>query len=82
MATSASHPVRIARSEASSPASATTSCPDASSRLTSPALSIVWSSAIFSVWHNVSGSLLASYWSRRPLPPRTTGAAPAEQEQE
>ncbi|MBJ7350102.1 MAG: bile acid:sodium symporter family protein [Rhodococcus sp.] len=22
--------------------------------------------AIFSVWHNVSGSLLASYWSRRP----------------
>ncbi len=38
--------------------------------------------AIFSVWHNVSGSLLASYWSRRPLPPRTTGAAPAEQEQE
>ncbi len=23
--------------------------------------------AIFSVWHNVSGSLLASYWSRRPL---------------
>lgn len=22
--------------------------------------------AIFSVWHNVSGSLLASFWSRRP----------------
>lgn len=25
--------------------------------------------AIFSVWHNVSGSLLASYWSRKPVPP-------------
>lgn len=24
--------------------------------------------AMFSVWHNVSGSLLASYWSRRPVP--------------
>ncbi|MFJ2754833.1 bile acid:sodium symporter family protein [Nocardioides sp. NPDC087217] len=23
--------------------------------------------AIFSVWHNVSGSILASYWSRRPI---------------
>ncbi|MFI5623054.1 bile acid:sodium symporter family protein [Nocardioides sp. NPDC051685] len=23
--------------------------------------------AIFSVWHNVSGSTLASYWSRRPI---------------
>ncbi|GAB3486269.1 bile acid:sodium symporter family protein [Marinomonas epiphytica] len=23
--------------------------------------------SIFSVWHNISGSLLASYWSRRPL---------------
>ncbi|HEY9354374.1 MAG TPA: bile acid:sodium symporter family protein [Nocardioides sp.] len=23
--------------------------------------------AIFSVWHNVSGSILASYWSRRPV---------------
>jgi BASS family bile acid:Na+ symporter len=22
---------------------------------------------IFSVWHNISGSLLASYWSRRPV---------------
>ncbi|SDH32248.1 bile acid:sodium symporter family protein [Agrococcus jejuensis] len=30
--------------------------------------------AIFSVWHNVSGSLLASFWSRRP----PKGAAPAE----
>ena len=29
--------------------------------------------AIFSVWHNVSGSLLASYWSRRP--PKGTPAA-------
>ncbi|MDN5727392.1 MAG: bile acid:sodium symporter family protein [Propionibacteriales bacterium] len=25
-------------------------------------------SAIFSVWHNISGSLLAGYWSRRPVP--------------
>ncbi|WP_369069158.1 bile acid:sodium symporter family protein [Kineococcus terrestris] len=24
--------------------------------------------AIFSVWHNVSGSLLATWWSRRPVP--------------
>lgn len=24
--------------------------------------------AIFSVWHNISGSLLAGYWSRRPVP--------------
>lgn len=23
---------------------------------------------IFSIWHNISGSLLASYWSRRPIP--------------
>jgi BASS family bile acid:Na+ symporter len=23
--------------------------------------------AVFSVWHNISGSLLASYWSRRPV---------------
>ena len=30
--------------------------------------------AIFSVWHNVSGSLLATYWSRRPVP---SGAAEA-----
>ncbi len=30
--------------------------------------------AIFSVWHNVSGSLLASWWSRRPVP---ADAAPA-----
>ena len=30
--------------------------------------------AIFSVWHNVSGSLLASYWSRRP-PKDTVPAA-------
>jgi BASS family bile acid:Na+ symporter len=28
--------------------------------------------AIFSVWHNVSGSLLASYWSRRPAGRSTT----------
>lgn len=28
--------------------------------------------ALFSVWHNVSGSLIAGYWSRRP-----TGTAPA-----
>lgn len=25
--------------------------------------------ALFSVWHNISGSLLASYWSRRPAVP-------------
>ncbi|KGJ79125.1 Bile acid:sodium symporter [Cryobacterium roopkundense] len=30
--------------------------------------------AIFSVWHNVSGSLLASYWSRRALPADATPA--------
>lgn len=30
--------------------------------------------AIFSVWHNVAGSLLASFWSRRP----PQGAAPVE----
>lgn len=30
--------------------------------------------AIFSVWHNVSGSLLASYWSRRPLDPEPDDA--------
>ena len=24
-------------------------------------------SAIFSVWHNIAGSLLASYWSRKPV---------------
>ena len=33
--------------------------------------------AIFSVWHNVSGSLLASYWSRRSVEPK-----PAERTQE
>ncbi|KZF06929.1 MULTISPECIES: bile acid:sodium symporter family protein [unclassified Rhodococcus (in: high G+C Gram-positive bacteria)] len=33
--------------------------------------------AIFSVWHNVSGSLLASYWSRRSIEPK-----PAERTQE
>ncbi|MGJ9412955.1 bile acid:sodium symporter family protein [Aeromicrobium sp. CF4.19] len=27
--------------------------------------------ALFSVWHNVSGSLLASWWSRRPAPETT-----------
>jgi len=32
--------------------------------------------AIFSVWHNVSGSLLASYWSRKGLP---ADQAPASQ---
>ncbi|GAA2175171.1 bile acid:sodium symporter family protein [Agrococcus versicolor] len=32
--------------------------------------------AIFSVWHNVSGSLLASYWSRRP--PREAAQAQHE----
>lgn len=35
--------------------------------------------AIFSVWHNVSGSLLASYWSRRPLTDgQEVGSAPQE----
>jgi BASS family bile acid:Na+ symporter len=35
--------------------------------------------AIFSVWHNVSGSLLASYWSRRePGTGRRTGAGGAD----
>ncbi|GAA4988397.1 bile acid:sodium symporter family protein [Kineococcus glutinatus] len=34
--------------------------------------------AIFSVWHNVSGSLLASWWSRRPAPQDTAAPAPAE----
>ena len=29
--------------------------------------------AIFSVWHNISGSTLASFWSRRPV----RDAAPA-----
>ena len=28
--------------------------------------------AIFSVWHNVSGSLLASYWARKNLPETET----------
>ncbi|WP_306233087.1 bile acid:sodium symporter family protein [Agrococcus beijingensis] len=35
--------------------------------------------AIFSVWHNISGSLLASYWSRRP--PKDTAAAQPLEEQ-
>lgn len=29
--------------------------------------------AIFSVWHNVSGSLLASYWARRPIDKKVPG---------
>lgn len=32
--------------------------------------------AVFSVWHNVSGSLLASYWSRRPLTDESAVPAP------
>jgi len=32
--------------------------------------------AVFSVWHNLSGSLLASFWARRPL--RRTGDEPSE----
>ncbi len=32
--------------------------------------------AIFSVWHNVSGSLLASYWSRRSIEPRPAERTP------
>lgn len=32
--------------------------------------------AIFSVWHNVSGSLLASYWSRRSIEPRPAELTP------
>ncbi|MCR8670260.1 bile acid:sodium symporter family protein [Agrococcus sp. HG114] len=35
--------------------------------------------AIFSVWHNVSGSLLASFWSRRP--PKDAAPAAAVEEQ-
>ena len=31
--------------------------------------------AIFSVWHNVSGSLLASYWSRKSVPVAETPAS-------
>lgn len=32
--------------------------------------------ALFSIWHNVSGSLLAGYWKRRPLPENeSTGQA-------
>lgn len=34
--------------------------------------------AIFSVWHNVSGSLLASFWSRRPPRDAATTDAPAD----
>ncbi|MGH3351529.1 MAG: bile acid:sodium symporter family protein [Nocardioides sp.] len=39
--------------------------------------------AMFSVWHNVSGSTLASYWSRRPIegeeaPSRESAPDPAE----
>lgn len=41
--------------------------------------------AIFSVWHNVSGSTPASYWSRRPVEgdevtPQTV-AAPADRQE-
>ncbi|MFC8597252.1 MULTISPECIES: bile acid:sodium symporter family protein [unclassified Isoptericola] len=38
--------------------------------------------ALFSVWHNVSGSVLASFWARRPVGPderRATAAAPSLQ---
>jgi BASS family bile acid:Na+ symporter len=35
--------------------------------------------AIFSVWHNVSGAILASFWSRRPIP-RPAGRAGGEPE--
>jgi BASS family bile acid:Na+ symporter len=36
--------------------------------------------AIFSVWHNVSGSLLASYWARRdPSRAISVGAAPVQE---
>lgn len=31
--------------------------------------------AIFSIWHNMSGAVLASYWSRRPVPTRTDRVA-------
>jgi BASS family bile acid:Na+ symporter len=33
--------------------------------------------AIFSVWHNISGSLLASYWARKDLPAAEQAAEPA-----
>lgn len=32
--------------------------------------------AVFSVWHNVSGSALAGHWSRRPVADAPAGAAP------
>lgn len=31
--------------------------------------------ALFSVWHNLSGSILAGYWSGRPIPKRDSAAA-------
>ncbi|MCZ2263653.1 MULTISPECIES: bile acid:sodium symporter family protein [unclassified Isoptericola] len=34
--------------------------------------------ALFSVWHNVSGSLLASYWARRPVGESARATASAE----
>jgi bile acid:Na+ symporter, BASS family len=34
--------------------------------------------AVFSVWHNVSGSILAGYWARRPVPAARTTAGPGE----
>lgn len=34
--------------------------------------------AVFSVWHNVSGSLLASYWSRKGLPVNASPAVAVE----
>lgn len=37
--------------------------------------------AIFSVWHNVSGSLLASYWSRRPPKDAARSVEPALDDQ-
>ena len=35
--------------------------------------------AIFSVWHNVSGSLLATYWSRRPVTEADTAQRGAQE---
>jgi BASS family bile acid:Na+ symporter len=32
--------------------------------------------AIFSVWHNISGPLLATYWSRRPVKEDAEGSRP------
>lgn len=34
--------------------------------------------AIFSVWHNISGSLLASYWARRPATAAPTDGQPRQ----